>query len=217
MKDAVKDQYNRMISYLVARGDILGINRHGSLHMKGHSNVWYVYPYRKTRAITNKDDPDSKRIRLFWKFMKGERRIFPYFYAIYLRAIRQVLWITKTGGSFEIAVVPKSDPDAPDPVAGICAEIASKEKFILGRALDGTDLLRRVKKIQPVHQGGFHSEKEHEETMEVTRKPKAGTVILADDLVFTGKTIEACKTLLKKAGVKRVYAICLYGYKQRRD
>jgi len=51
--------------------------------------------------------------------------------------------------------------------------------------------------------------------MEVTRKPRTGTVILADDMVFTGKTIEACKTLLKKAGVNKVYAVCLYGYKQR--
>ena len=176
-----------------------------------------VYPYRKTGTIQDKDDADSKRIRLFWKFMDGDRRYYPYFYDISLRAIRQVLWITKSAGTFEIAVVPRSNPDATNLIVQICAQTASKEKFILGRALDGTDLLRRTDKILPVHRGGLHSETEHEKTLELTRKPRSGTVILADDLVFTGKTIAACKTLLRQAGVKRVYAVCLYGYKRRED
>ena len=185
--------------------------------MKGHGNVWYVFPYRKTETVKGKDDPDSKRIRGFWKFMNGDSHFYPYFYSVYLRAIRQVLWITKAAGRFEIAAVPKSAPDAPDPIAEICSEIALKERFILGRAIDGTDLLRRTQKIRPVHLGGLYSKADLEATMEVTRPLKAGTVILADDLVFTGKSIEACKTLLKNAGARKVYAVCLYGYRQRGD
>lgn len=212
-----KDLHIRLMTYLITRGEMRGIKRHGSLHIKGRGNVWYVYPYRKIMAVKDMDDPDSKRVRAFWKFINGDRRYYPYFYDLYLRAIRQVLWITKAAGNFEIAVVPKSDPDAPDAIADICRHIAENESFILGRAIDGTDLLRRFKKIQPVHKGGLYCETDLEKTMEVTRKLKAKTVILADDLVFTGKSIEACKTLLKKAGAKRVYAVCLYGHKQKED
>ena len=218
MKDGrLKEQYKRLISYLIAGGDMYGIKRHGSLHMKGHGNVRYVYPYRKMKTVKGRDDPDSVRIRRFWRFMDGDTRYEPYFYDIYLRAVRQILWITKAAGPFEIATVPKSDPDKADPVAKLCSKMAAREKFILGRAIDGTDLLRRTKKIKPVHEGVFYTETELEATMEVTRPLKAGTVVLVDDLIFTGKSIEACKTLLKRAGAKRVYAVCLYGYRQGED
>ena len=213
-ENRLREQYNRLLTYVIARGDRRGIRRHGNLHMKGHGNVWYVFPYRKAETVKGRDDPDSKRTRAFWKFMDGDRRFYPCFYSVYLRAVRQVLWIAKAAGSFEIAAIPKSDHDAPNPIATVCSEIALKERFILGRAIDGTDLLKRTRKIRPVHKGGMYTETELEATMEVTRPLKAGTVVLADDLVFTGKSIEACKTLLKQAGAKRVYAICLYGYRQ---
>ena len=40
-------------------------------------------------------------------------------------------------------------------------------------------------------------------------------VILADDMVFSGKTIAACKRLLRENGARKVYSICLYGYKRK--
>ena len=207
--------YNRFLAYMVSAGDKLGIRRHGSLHMKGHGDVWYVFPYKKVSSFKDKEDPEARRIRAFWAFMDGELRFAPYFYSVYHRAVRQILWITKAVGTFEIAVVPKSDPDRLNPLAVICASMAKEERFILGKALDGTDILKRTRSIKPIHQGGLYTEQELKETMKVTRPLRARTVILADDLVFSGKTIEACKSLLKEAGAKRVYAVCLYGYRQR--
>ena len=204
----------RLLAYMVGTGDRLGIMRHGSLHMRGHGDVWYVFPYQKVKSFKEKDEQAKRRISAFWAFMDGDTRFAAYFYSVYLRAIRQILWITKAAGNFEIAVVPRSDLQKINPVADICALIAKKERFIFGKALDGTDLLLRTRRIKPVHEGGLYTETELKETMKVTRPLRAKTVIRADDLVFTGKTIEACKTLLKEAGAKRVYAVCLYGYRQ---
>lgn len=60
-----KDLHIRLMTYLITRGEMRGIKRHGSLHIKGRGNVWYVYPYRKIMAVKDMDDPDSKRVRAF--------------------------------------------------------------------------------------------------------------------------------------------------------
>ena len=158
---------------------------------------------------------DSKRIRAFWRFLDGDMRYRPYFYDTYLRAIRQILWITKRFWTFEIAVVLRSDPMVENPVASICADIVKREDFLFAWPHDGINLLKRTTKIKPVHMGGRYTVDEIEKSITCTRKPKADTIILIDDLVYSGRTIEACRRILKKAGAKRVYSICLYGY--RRD
>ena len=189
------------------------LKRHGSLHLRGNKNIWYVFPYRKYPAALE-DDEDSNRIRLFWRFMDGERKTYPLFYVLFHRAIRQLLWITKWMGDVEIVSVPRSDPNVDNPVAEICSAIVREESFLLANLIDGSDLIRRKIPILPVHRGGKYTVEEMAGTMELTRPLKAGKVLLVDDMVFRGTTIAACRRILKNAGAKKVYALCLYGYKR---
>ena len=43
------------------------------------------------------------------------------------------------------------------------------------------------------------------------KRPRAGltSVILVDDIYTTGSTVEACSRVLKRAGVSRVYFLCI--------
>ena len=207
---------DRIIWYVVhLKESIQGIKRHGSLHLFGNGFAWYVYPYRRLEDAKGKDDPNSRRIRMFWDFMDGNKRFYPYFYSIYLRAIRQLLWMKKTIGPVELVPVPRSDPEADDPVRDICRMIVKEETFILSNLKDGADLVKRTRKMFPVHKGAKYTVSEIENSMEVTRPLNAPVVILVDDMVFSGKTIAACRRLLKEAGAGRVYALCLYGYKRK--
>ena len=146
-----EDLTGRLMNYRFRWLEKLGIPRHGHLHLWGRSGDWYVFPYRKYGTTEGKEDTDSKRIRAFWAFLDGDMRYRPYFYKIYLRAVRQLLWITKRVWSFEIAAVPRSDPSAENPVRSICSEIAKREEFLFTFSYDGTDLLKRTKKVVPVH------------------------------------------------------------------
>lgn len=90
-----KKLHVRLLTYMIRFGDRRGIKRHGNLHMEGRRNIWFVFPYKKLNEIRDNNDLESRRIHMFWKFMDGDERHYQYFYSIYLRAIRQVLWITK--------------------------------------------------------------------------------------------------------------------------
>ena len=68
--------------------------------------------------------------------------------------------------------------------------------------------------MMPVHKGGRYTLQEIKDSLSFTRPLISDKVILVDDMVFTGKTIAACRSLLKENGAKKVYAICLYGYKR---
>ena len=214
MENGQEDLTGRLMNYRFRWLEKLGIPRHGHLHLWGRSGDWYVFPYRKYGTIEGKEDTDSKRIRAFWAFLDGDMRYRPYFYKIYLRAVRQLLWITKRVWSFEIASVPRSDPSAENPVRSICSEIAKREEFLFTFSYDGTDLLKRTKKVVPVHRGGRFTIDEIEKSIQCTRRPKSDLIILVDDLVYSGRTIEACRRVLKRAGAKKVYSICLYGYRR---
>ena len=206
----------RFLNYLMTfKEKGLHIKRHGSLHLKKDRGIWYVYPYQKYATAQEKDDDDFLQIRKFWHFMKGDRKEYPYFYLLYVRAIRQLLWITRWFGEVEIVSVPRSDPEKGNPVAEICSAIASEESFLLAKLVDGTDLIRRTKLIRPVHLGGKHTKEEMAESMELTRSVRAEKIILVDDMVFRGTTISACKELLMQGGAKKVIALCLYGYKRK--
>ena len=207
----------RFMEYSVTYGErFRSLHRHGSVHLLGKRGIWYVYPYHKAGDMLSLPQREAERIRSFWRFLDGERKYYPFFYMVLLRALRQVLWITKQLGDFELVCIPRSDPDSINPVAEVCSAIAANEKFILARAIDGSDLICRKTKMTPVHKGGRYTLPEIKDSIVLTRPLRSDKVILADDMVFTGKTIAACRSLLKENGAKRVYAICLYGYKRER-
>ena len=192
---------------------ILGLKKHGAIHLHG-STVRYVYPYYRVKELDKIDQKEAARIRMFWKFMDGERRYYPAFYELTLRAVRQLLWVTKVTGPFELVTVPGSDPFKSNPMEGICREISKKERFILASAIDGTGLIKRTKKMIPVHKGGRYSIPQIMDSLALTRPIKAANIVLVDDMVYSGKTILACISILKEHGAKRVYPICLFGYKR---
>jgi len=149
------DVFARIFWYTILSGErLFGIKRHNNLHLYGRRNVRFLYPYKKVKDAKGKRDNDSKRILGFWEFMDGGRKYYPYFGQKYADAVRQVLWITKSAGDFEIVVVPKSSPGKKNILEGVCREIAVRERFLLGRALDGSDLIVRTKALSPVHCGG---------------------------------------------------------------
>ena len=209
---------SRFMEYSATYGERFRLlKRHGSLHLYGRRGIWYVFSYHKASDMAALPDTEAERIKSFWHFMDGEKKEYPYFYLVLLRAIRQVLWVTKQLGDFELVCVPRSDPDAKNPVAEVCSAIAGNEKFILARAIDGSDLVCRKTRMTPVHKGGRYTLQEIKSSISLTRSLRSEKVILVDDMVFTGKTIAACRSLLKEYGAKRVYAICLYGYKRERN
>ena len=203
----------RFFWYRILSGErLFGLQRHKNLHLYGRRNVWFLYPYKKVSQAQGKRDNDSKRIIGFWEFMDGSERYYPYFYEKYADAIRQVLWITKSVGEFEIALIPKSSPEDKNVLEQVCREIVKKERFILGSAFDGSDLLVRTKGLSPVHYGGVHSVEEIAGSMKVSRPLKSKKIILLDDLVFSGRTDLACRKLLMDAGAEEIFTICMYGY-----
>lgn len=216
MQERQKSFWDRLVNYKLSYGErFLGIDRHGKLHLRGRGGIWYVFPYKKIGDARKSDDADSRRVLLFWHFMEGDKTQYPYFYLVFLRAIRQLLWVTKVIGDFELAVVPRSSPGGRNPIAEVCSAIAREERFILSKPSDGTDLIVRVKKMTPVHLGGKYSVRDIEESLQITRPLKAKTILLVEDMVFSGRTIAACKRRLKDAGARKVYAVCLYGYKRK--
>ena len=120
--------------------------------------------------------------------------------------------IPKSVGEFEIALIPKSSPEDKNVLEQVCREIVKKERFILGSAFDGSDLLVRTKGLSPVHYGGVHSVEEIAGSMKVSRPLKSKKIILLDDLVFSGRTDLACRKLLMDAGAEEIFTICMYGY-----
>ena len=210
-----KKLLSRFMGYTVTYGErFRSLHRHGSVHLFGKGGIWYVFPYHKSGDISSLPESDADRIRSFWRFMDGEKKYYPFFYLVLLRALRQILWMTKQLGDFELVTVPRSDPDAQNPVAEVCSAIADHEKFILAKAIDGSDLISRQTKLTPVHRGGHYTLQEIRNSLALTRPLQSDKVILADDMVYSGRTIAACRRLLKENGAKRVYAICLYGYKR---
>ena len=206
---------SRLIWYRILSGEhFFGIPRHNNLHLYGKRNVWFIYPYKKVQDAQGKRDNDSKRILGFWEFMAGQEKDYAYFYAKYVDAVRQVLWMTRSVGNFEIAVIPGSSPEKVSVLETVCRDIVEKERFLLGRAIDGSDLLRRKWVMTPVHKGGVHSSDDIARSLQVTRPLKCKKVILLDDLVFSGKTDLACRKLLKEAGAEDIYTICMYGHKR---
>ena len=63
--------------------------------------------------------------------------------------------------------------------------------------------------MMPVHKGGRHPPQEIKDSLALTRPLKSPKVILADDMVFTGKTIVACRSLLNENGAKE-YTLSVY-------
>ena len=213
-----KDQsgLKRFMGYSVIYGERLRhLKRHGSLHLRGKGGIWYVFDYCKGSRIDELPKEDADRIRSFWRFMDGDRKYYAYFYMVLVRGLRQVLWITKQIGDFELVCVPKSDPKAKNPVAEVCSTIAVNERFVLARAIDGSDVLCRDVKMTPVHKGGRYSVKEIKDSLIMAKPLKCDKVILVDDMVFSGKSIAACKEILQENGAKKVYSLCIYGYKRK--
>ena len=183
---------------------------------------------------TGKKSNSNGFFRFFWyRILSGERLfglqrhnnlhlygrrnvwfLYPYFYEKYADAIRQVLWITKSVGEFEIALIPKSSPEDKNVLEQVCREIVKKERFILGSAFDGSDLLVRTKGLSPVHYGGVHSVEEIAGSMKVSRPLKSKRIILLDDLVFSGHTDLACRKLLNESGAEEIFTICMYGHRR---
>lgn len=187
---------------------------HGKIHLQGSGNIKYVFPY--VRAASWETDHGGERVREFWRFLDGDDSYYERFYRIYVRALRQLFWMVKLVGKTEFAVVPSSNPEKQNAIGDICSRIAREESFLLVDVLDGSDLLVRLYPVTPVHRGGGGTVESIRRSIHLSRPLRSRKVVLLDDIVRSGKTIQACRQVLREAGADKVYALCLYGVKVRK-
>jgi len=67
------------------------------------------------------------------------------------------------------------------------------------------DLLVRTHDIESLHSGGDRDKSVHLSSLKVNKSVSGKRVVVMDDITTTGHTLEACKSLLMKAGAKEVY------------
>ena len=94
-----------------------------------------------------------------------------------------------------------------DSVANICASLANRRRSI---TLEDANLFLRK---QVVDQVGLSAAQRHEnlEGAFGVRKALGGTVVIVDDVVTTGATLNSAAKALKFAGAQRIFAVALCG------
>ena len=92
---------------------------------------------------------------------------------------------------------PQSSPNFLHEIAG---------SLIRGNIKDGRDLLIRRIAVPKAAQGGPRDQDLHENTIEVTdpSKVKVKVVYIIDDIWTSGSTLQACASLIRKAGASDV-------------
>ena len=105
-----------------------------------------------------------------------------------------------------IAIAPGHSPQsAPNFLHDIVGSL------IHGNIKDGRDLLKRTREVPKAAQGGPRDQRLHEDTIEVTdpSKVKNKMVYIIDDIWTTGSTLQACASLIRRAGASdvKVFAV----------
>lgn len=111
------------------------------------------------------------------------------------------------GTNFTVCRVPSSDPDNTD--SGIT--VFAKKVAAAGGRIDGTACLVRTKKIPKLAHGGCRDKQVHLDSIIVADAHliSGKEVLLLDDVMTSGNSLEACKEILYKAGAEKVQALAI--------
>jgi ComF family protein len=94
-----------------------------------------------------------------------------------------------------------------DSVANLCIRLASKKKSL---SLDNTNLFLRRQVVDQVGLSAAHRRANLEGAFGI-RRAVYGTVVIVDDVVTTGATLNSAAKALKFAGAQRTFALTLCG------
>ena len=171
-----------------------------SFYDNSKSNVYYLCEYLPNKYLHNSNIEDT-RSKEFVLGYKGKNE----------EVINKVLDFIKIylGENFTITVVPSSQKDNCSTASHILAEKIIKEYGMSNNLIDGSCCLRRIKAVDSQH----ISKKErninthlNSIVVENREKIKGKKVLLLDDIVTTGISIQACIQLLKEAGADEIVA-----------
>lgn len=179
------------------------------IHVKSFRGISYLYRYIPKSRMSEATEEEKELLISFHRFQRGSRTDYKRFLKLYYKYITQFLWMTKTDKLFELAVVPSSTGRI-NPMEILAKDLIKKNLFNQSFVYDGTDLLVWNKKRDPVSKGNYYTVEQDMDMLHVTRKPVADTVIVIDDVIKSGNTAIACEKMLKQAGAKRVYVLCLF-------
>lgn len=121
--------------------------------------------------------------------------------------LRQLLASFSISPDITICTVPSSDPVNTE--TGII--ILAKRLAVSEKCIDGSSCLIRTKKIEKLASGGSREISVHFDSIKVfnTSLVKKREVLLLDDVMTSGNSLEACKKLLYDAGATAVQAMAI--------
>jgi predicted amidophosphoribosyltransferase len=121
--------------------------------------------------------------------------------------LKQLLVSFSFASGFTICIVPSSDPAKTDTgIAILARRLATAQKCV-----DGTACIVRTRKIDKLATGGSRDTAVHFDSLKIckTELVKGREVLLLDDVMTTGNSLEASKKMLYDAGATAVQAMAI--------
>ena len=176
-------------------------------------NIYYLCEYLPTKYLNkmNIEDPRSKDFILEYKNKNAEviNKVYN-FLKLYLAS------------NFTITVIPSSQENSFDSASHILARKIIEHCGSSNNLIDGSHCLRRHRTIEKQHLSTQKREiATHLDSIVVDEMDKieGENILLLDDIVTSGKSIQACTKLLKEAGARKVVAFVVgktfNGYNKR--
>ena len=164
--------------------------------LKSCDKVFPIFPY----ILWN------KKLLLRWK-INGERQFSSFFAKIVYKRLCEIKEIT---GSFAVVPVPPRKGKIREKGWDQIQELSMLLKYVYG--IKVVSMLERISYVQQKKLDRLERLGTINRSYVLKKKLKEipCKAVIIDDVLTTGATIESCSFLLKKAGVKEVYAVSIF-------
>jgi phosphoribosylpyrophosphate synthetase len=173
----------------------------------GREKAWEKDGYDHARLYRPVSDPARG---------PGDQQVWPRFkdgdaecIEIAAHELAQRLRLLRTKERLPLALVPGHEASGTNARRPLAAVIKKLLRSMPEHFEDGSELLLRIETIVPAHISGYRSIEIHKRTIRASRAPDISgrRVMILDDVVTTGTTLEACRRLLVEVGAREVCAI----------